>query len=105
LYYQNETIMKNQNVAQFRLSERFTLSLSDLGEDHGGFEPMLIDFDSRDKNALERDGKFVNFINLNNNVFRVWSVDDLETVIKDAKVIANEIVREEVLQDNKELFV
>ena len=97
--------MKNQNVAQFRLSERFTLSFSDLGEDHGGFEPMLIDFDSRDEHALERDGKFVNFINLNNNVFRVWSVDDLQTVIDDAKVIVNNIVKEEVLQDNKELFV
>lgn len=97
--------MKNQNVAQFRINERFTLSLSDLGEDHGGFESMLIDFDSRDEHALERDGKSVNFINLNDNVFRVWSVDDLETVIKDAKAKANEIVKEEVLQDNKELFV
>ena len=97
--------MKNQNVAQFRINERFTLSLSDLGEDHGGFESMLIDFDSRDENALERDGKFVNFINLNDNVFRVWDIDDLETVIKDAKAKANEIVKEEVLQANKELFI
>ena len=97
--------MKNQNVAQFRINERFTLSLSDLGEDHGGFESMLIDFDSKDTCALERDGKFVNFINLNDNVFKVWDIDDLETVIKDAKAKANEIVKEEVLEDNKELFI
>ena len=98
--------MKNQNVAQFRINERFTLSLSDLGDDHGGFEAMLIDFDSKssDVRHVSDDGKFVQFIDIGDG-FRVWDIDGLQSAIKDAKAKANKSVKEEVLQDNKELFI
>jgi len=97
--------MKNQNVAQFRINERFTLSLSDCGQDRG-FEAMLIDFDSKSSDArhVSDDGKFVQFINVGDG-FRVWDIDGLQSAIKDAKAKANKIVKEEVLQDNKELFI
>jgi len=97
--------MKNQNVAQFRINERFTLSLSDCGQDRG-FEAMLIDFDSKSSDAkhVGDDGKFVRFIDIGDG-FRVWDIDGLQSAIKDAKAKANKIVKEEVLQANKELFI
>jgi len=96
--------MKTQNVAQFKINDRFTLSLSDLGQDNG-FEPMLIDDNSKSDIALERDGKNIEFIELNDKVFKVWNIEHLETVIKEAKQKANKIIKKELIKENKDLFI
>lgn len=96
--------MKTQNVAQFKINDRFTLSLSDLGKDNG-FEAMLIDDNSKSDVALERDGKKIDFIELNDKVFMVWNIEQLETVIKEAKQKANRIIKKELIKENKDLFI
>lgn len=97
--------MKTQNVAQFKINDRFTLSLSDLGQD-SGFEPMLIDNNSKSDIALEReDGKKIDFIELNDKVFKVWNIEDLGAAIKEAKQKANKIIKKELIKENKDLFI
>lgn len=84
------------NVAQFKINERFTLSLSDLGKDNG-FEPMLIDNQNK--------GEFDKFIDLTGVAWRVSSVDTLQNVIKEAKKKANRIIKKELIKENKDLFI
>lgn len=88
--------MKTQNVAQFSINERFTLSLSDLGK-ADGFEAMLIDNEHR--------GDFNKFIELNSSVWRVRTVDSLQEIIDEAKRTSNKIIKDDLLEDNKDLFI
>lgn len=85
------------NVAQFTINERFKLSLSDLGEAKG-FEAMLID--------NEPTEKFGQFTELNGDgIWRVRNIEQLSTVIKQAKRKANAIIKKELLKSNKDLFI
>jgi hypothetical protein len=86
------------NVAQFTINKRFKLSLSDLGETNG-FEAMLIDNEPKEE--------FEQFTELNDGgtIWRVWNIDQLSTVIKQAKRKANAIIKKEVLKSNEDLFI
>ena len=85
------------NVAQFTINERFKLSLSELG-DTSGFEAMLID--------NEPTEEFEQFTELNGDgIWRVWNIDQLSTVIKQAKRKANAIIKKELLKSNEDLFI
>lgn len=75
---------KTHNVAQFQINSRFTLSLSDFGND-GFFEAALIDDDETKVHILDHP--------------TVVTIVGLETVIKLARKKANEILKAEALKD------
>ncbi len=94
------------NVAQFKINDRFKLSLSDLGKDNQGFEPMLIDTKSNNELAsLQNDGSRLMFHPLKGTAWSVWNVTDLEIIIKEAKLKANKIIKKELIKANKDLFI
>ena len=90
--------MKNKNVAQFRIDDRFTLSLSDVFTDGLKFEAVLIDNDSKKTSCVhvsDETGKNVDFIDLP----EVWDFRDLKNVMSRAVEEANEIIKNEALQN------
>ena len=85
--------MKNNNVAQFKIDERFTLSLSDVFTNGQKFEAVLIDNDS------EETEERVEFIDLP----EVWDFRDLKRVMAQAIEEANKIIETEALK--KAMFI
>lgn len=71
---------QDNNIAQFQINSRFTLSLSDWFTSGNGYEAALID-NKPNENALS-------IIELNNNM-RVLSIEDLQLVIDEATEKAN----------------
>ncbi len=80
------------NVAQFRINERFKLSFSDLGENRG-FEPMLID--------NKGENTYTDIV----GVHFVYDIHQLKKSIDIAINTANEIIRKEIIQANKQEFI
>jgi len=94
------------NVAQFKINGRFKLSLSDLGKDYKGFDAMLIDTKSNNKLASHQgDGTRLMLYSLKGFTWSVWNVTDLEIIIKEAKLKANKIIKNELIKANKDLFI
>ena len=80
------------NVAQFRINERFKLSFSDLGENRG-FEPMLID--------NKGENTYTDIV----GIHMVYDIDQLKKAIDIAIETANQIIRNEIIEANKQEFI
>ena len=84
--------MRNKsNVAQFKIDDRFTLSLSDVFTNGQKFEAVLIDNDSDE--TEER----VEFIDLP----EVWDFRDLKKTMRIAVDRINDIIAQEVLENTE----
>ena len=80
--------MKKINCIQFYITDRFTLSISDLGKpDTSLLEAMLID---KEVECKATNGFTYHYLDT------VYDINDLTFIIKLAKKTANKIIKKEV---------